>query len=956
MLLLLAGDVSLNPGPLRVGTINTRSIRDKAPAVSDLLVSKSISVLGLTETWLTPNETVAGLSDITPPGFTLCHKPRSGRRGGGVGLLTASHLKFSEIPLSNTTSFEAIFGKLQSGRNTLHILNIYRPPGRSEGFFEQFQDILAFVVTISKDLVIMGDFNLHVDTVSTDSKQFSDILESFNLSQHVDFPTHIHGHSLDLVISSAGCEVLSVSVADRISDHFTVIADLDVDMGNLLTTPKRIHFRNIKKINLTAFKDDILHSDLIKKPCQTANALTTQFIQVLSTLLDKHAPLKTKKVISKPPNPWMTPEILSAKRQRRYLERVWRKNPTPLNRTRLTRQTHLCNRMMSKAKSAFFSEIIENGSADPKSLWQAFNKVLHRSVPTKLPDCTSVALLAERFGSFFIDKIAVLRSSFTSGEQVESLDRRDKSKAALLSFPAASEEEIRKLVLASPSKSSDLDPIPTPLLKSCIDVLVTPITSIVNLSLKEGNFPETFKVAHVAPLLKKPSLDKEEMKNYRPVSNLSFVSKVLEKVVARRLLSHIHGAGLSNTVQSAYKKFHSTETALLKIQSDILCAMDKGKVTALVLLDLSAAFDTIDHSILLVRLNSWFGIGDSALRWLSSYLSDRSQRIKVNGALSSGSDLPFGVPQGSVLGPLLFSLYTTPLSQTISTFSVPHHFYADDSQLYVSFSTEDSAAALQNLQSCLDSVQHWMNANKLRLNPEKTEFLLIGHEQQRNKYLDLFPYHLLHIPTTPAEKARNLGVIFDRNFNFRSHISAICRSCFYHLRDLRRIRRHLSYECAKTLGYALVSSRLDYCNSLLYGIANKEIAKLQRVQNRLARIVNKSRPFARSTPILRTLHWLPIQFRIRFKICLLAFKTMRERQPRYLHEMLVPLTPTRTLRSTKGLVLSVPRVKTKMGSRAFAFCGPDLWNKLPLQVRSTDSVAVFKRKLKTFLFGTAFPS
>ena len=478
----------------------------------------------------------------------------------------------------------------------------------------------------------------------------------------------------------------------------------------------------------------------------------------------------------------------------------------------------------------------------------------------------------------------------------------------------------------------------------------------MNLSLKEGNFPETFKTAHVAPLLKKPTLDKEGMKNYRPVSNLSFVSKILEKVVAKRLISHINAAGLSNKIQSAYKKFHSTETALLKIQSDILSAMDKGKVTALVLLDLSAAFDTIDHSILLNRLESWFGIGDAALRWLTSYLSNRCQRIRVNGALSSQKGLLFGVPQGSVLGPLLFSLYTTPLSQAISNHSIPHHFYADDSQLYVCFSTRDSAAALQKLQSCLDSVQNWMNVNKLKLNPEKTEFLLIGHEQQRNKYLHLFPYQLLHIPTVPADKARNLGVIFDKNLNLRSHVSAICRSCFYHLRDLRRIRRHLSYESAKILGYALVSSRMDYCNSLLYGIANKEIAKLQRVQNRLARIVNKSRPFTRSTPILRSLHWLPIQFRIQFKICLLTFKTICERQPSYLHEMLVPLTPTRALRSNKGLVLSVPRVKTKMGSRAFAFCGPDLWNNLPLHVRSSDSVSSFKKRLKTFLFGTAFPS
>ena len=381
----------------------------------------------------------------------------------------------------------------------------------------------------------------------------------------------------------------------------------------------------------------------------------------------------------------------------------------------------------------------------------------------------------------------------------------------------------------------------------------------------------------------------------------------------------------------------------------------QGKVTALVLLDLSAEFDTIDHSILLSRLDNWFGIRNSALRWLTSYLTNRSQRIKVEGHLSSESGLLYGVPQGSVLGPLLFSLYTTPLSNIISIFSVPHHFFAYYSKLYLCFSKNDSVTALHNLQSCLNSVQSWMKANKLKLNPEKTEFLLIGHDRQRRKYLDLFPYTLLNIPTSSAEKARNLGVIFDVDLSLKSHVSSVCNACYYHLRDLRRIRRHLDLDSAKALGHALVSSRLDYCNSLLHGLASREISRLQRVQNRLARIVTKSRPFAHSSPLLKSLHWLPVRFRIQFKLCMLTFKTMADGEPSYLNDMLVPLNTTRTLRSSQGLLLSVPRMRTKMGSRAFAFSGPDLWNHLPLSVRASGSIGAFMKRLKTHFFGIAFP-
>ena len=344
------------------------------------------------------------------------------------------------------------------------------------------------------------------------------------------------------------------------------------------------------------------------------------------------------------------------------------------------------------------------------------------------------------------------------------------------------------------------------------------------------------------------------MKNYWPVSNLSLLSKILEKVVASRLNSHINSPHTSNDYQSAYRKFHSTKTALLKIHNDILSLMDDGKVTALTLLDLSAAFDTIHHTILLRRLDDWFGVSGKTLDWFKSYVTGRSQRINLGNCLSSKSDLSFGVPQGSVLGPLFFTLYTTPVSSLVSGHAIPHHLYADDIQLYISFSSGNSAAALCGVQSCLASIQSLMSTNRLKLNPDKTEFLLIGNEQQRSKYLSMFPIELFGVKTYPAKPARSLGVIFDYNFNFRSHISAICSSCIYHIRDLRCIRRHLDLNSAKLLVNALVSSCLDYCNSNLSGIAETDITKLQRVLNHLARVVTKSPPFTRcSTAALPSL-------------------------------------------------------------------------------------------------------
>ena len=271
--------------------------------------------------------------------------------------------------------------------------------------------------------------------------------------------------------------------------------------------------------------------------------------------------------------------------------------------------------------------------------------------------------------------------------------------------------------------------MPTSPVKDCIDILITPITSVINLSLIKGSFPSHFKSALVSSLLEKHTLNKDSMTNYRPVSNLSSLSKLLEKVVVNQLNSHINSSSTSNQHQSAYRKFHPMETALLKIHNDILASLDAGKVTVLALLDLSAAFDTIDHTILLRRLDDWFGVTGKALDWFKSYLTGRCQRIRLGDCLSSKADLKCGVPLGSVLGPLLFTLYTTPLSSMIFEHAIPHHLYADDSQLYVSFAPVDSAAAPNGLQSCLASVESWMSMNKLKLNTDKTEFLLIGNER-----------------------------------------------------------------------------------------------------------------------------------------------------------------------------------------------------------------------------------
>ena len=203
-----------------------------------------------------------------------------------------------------------------------------------------------------------------------------------------------------------------------------------------------------------------------------------------------------------------------------------------------------------------------------------------------------------------------------------------------------------------------------------------------------------------------------------------------------------------------------------------------------------------------------------------------------------------------------------------------------------------------------------MIASKLKLNPDKTEFILIGTKAQRDKFKKYFPSKLLDQDVTPTDSARNLGVEFDKDFNFKKHISKVCRSCCYHIRDLRRLRRCLTAAVTKTIATSLVSSKLDYCNSILYNIPNREINKMQSVQNSLARVVTRSPRFCSVTPLLKSPHWLPVQFRIKLKIFTLSYKVIPSCQPVYLHNLLKPLNRTRDLRSSDDDQLIVPRVSS----------------------------------------------
>ena len=353
----------------------------------------------------------------------------------------------------------------------------------------------------------------------------------------------------------------------------------------------------------------------------------------------------------------------------------------------------------------------------------------------------------------------------------------------------------------------------------------------------------------------------------------------------------------------------------------------------------------MDHRILLSRLEQYVGISGVALSWFRSYLADCSFAYQLGEFFSTTAPLSCGVPQGSILGPVLFLLYMLPLGEILSTHNIPFHCYADDVQLYLPLKA-DGQVALQSLLACLTNIKEWMGANFLSLNERKSEIVVFSRNTSALSNDVLGP-----LAANIRPSAKNLGVIFDSAFKFERQVSAVVRNSFFHLRTLAKTKCYLSPSDLGRVIHAFITTRLDYCNGLYMGIDQSQLRRLQLVQNAAARLLTNTKKYDHITPVLASLHWLPIRYRIEFKLLLYTFKSLHGLAPTSLSELLHHHTPTRALRPADQLLLEVPRSRLKTrGDRAFSVVAPKLWNALPLDIRAAQSLGVFKSLLKTHLY------
>jgi len=462
--------------------------------------------------------------------------------------------------------------------------------------------------------------------------------------------------------------------------------------------------------------------------------------------------------------------------------------------------------------------------------------------------------------------------------------------------------------------------------------------------------PEELKKAIIRPLLKKAAADTEDLNSYRPVSNLPFLSKVVEKCVANRVISFLKSTDRLNPHQHAYKSLHSCETALITVLDEAYGAIDSGDILLLVLLDLTSAFDLVDHGLLLLRLQS-LGIEGSALSWFKIYLEGRSQTVVCLKSQSSPSHLSCGVPQGSVLGPLLFTLFIDEISAVVSHHNNIHHtLYADDIQLYLRARSENLPNAIVSLENCVASVNQWLKSIFLLLNPRKTEFIIFTGKSKAALSINV-SFNAEGHTIQSKSSVRDLGVILDSTLSFEQHILLMRKTAFLYLRILSKIRRFISATHAATIAQALALSRLNFCCSLLYGIPQKQLAKLQAVINYSIRIIERIPSRQSVSTFLKKRGWLSMNNRIQLRLVSLVYTATKLNLPGCLSSLVKKSVGTSgmTLRSQTGNRLLIPRTRTTIGDRAFSTAGPKLYNALPNIIHSARSLEQFKELTRRHL-------
>ena len=733
-----------------------------------------------------------------------------------------------------------------------------------------------------------------------------------------------------------------------ISDHSMVFAYKKLALNGMSNGNNTVTYRNFRNFDTQSFRNDISSQSWESVYALTdPNEMWQEWKQTFLAIANKHAPLRTKRVRARS-SPWITSGIKSLMHKRDILKIKAIKSNAPNDWMLYKIQRNITNKEIRLTKQAYYQNSFNEHKGDSRKTWQIINELTSRksgktsvtSLKINGLTITDTREISNEFNNHFSTIGPKLASEIESDSGVYQryLTRTDKR---FYLHPTDANKVFSLMNKLNKSKATGLDRIFARLIRECADLICVPICDIFNKSFSQGKLPEDWKSARVTPLFKQG--DRDDVNNYRPISVIPVVVKVLERIVYEQLNAYLEEHDILCKHQSGFRAIHSTVTALLEATDSWAYNIDIGKINAVIFLDLKKAFDTVDHEILLSKLDS-YGISGNSLKWFQSYLENRMQQCSVGGSLSDSRLLTCGVPQGTILGPLLFLLYMNDLPNCLS--HCEPRMYADDTHLTYADNNVGS------IESCLSedllNVHTWLNANKLTLNMTKTEFMLIGSGQRLNT-IAVSPSLLMNgTRVKQVASTKSLGITIDDKLSWNNHIEKLTKKIASGIGAMKRVRHLVPTATLHLIYQVLIQPHFDYCSSVwgTCGVTLKD--KLQKLQNRAARVLTFSNYDVHAGQLLEILGWKNLHRQRNIQKAIMVFKCLHGLAPDYLISKFSDRNISYNLRDSENK-LNVRLPRTNYFKNSFTYSGATLWNRLPYEVRCAESLRSFKRDINKAL-------
>ncbi len=932
--------------------LNIRSLTKHYDSIKTLLNRTKVDCLILNETFL--NDSINDY-ELEIPDYDLYRFDRNANSGkfGGGGVAIYAHNKYDftciEASKSCTPHSENFWLQLSLPNTRPTLINaFYRPPdGNVNNFLNSLREQLSvYVQNPASDILMFGDANIDLEKANHNQKLLKNFLIENNLEQLITRPTRVTNSTsslLDHIYVNNPDQYSHRGVLEPgLSDHSLIFTCRK--RKKISKTKKTIFIRNYRKFSQDIFCSDIKSADWT--PVFTSNNVddaVTNFNFIFTNILNKNLPLKKIRV-RESTVPWITNEYYSLIDLKEYKSKQYKKCPCPLHLNEKKDAQRQLQRMKNQLKRNYIETVLDKYKHNSKKLWQNIRefwpssknkKSIIKCINGKSADLDK----ANELNNHFANIGNAINNQLHNTENIE--DFLPNFHPPIFDLHLVTEIDlIAAIDRLSSSASCSFDGITSYIVKSGKSELLPVLLYIFNLSIKTKTFPELWKPAKVTPLFK--AGDPSDANNYRPISILPTLGKVLERLVHNQLYEYLTANNLLNSCQSGFRKGHSTGTCLIDFLHNIYGEIDEGGACGVLFLDLSKAFDTVDHDIIKIKLKS-LGLKEAAITWFSSYLKGRTQQTQVGNSLSSPMHTSSGVPQGSILGPLLFVCYVNDLPKFCK--NLQPFMYADDTALLVK---GKNIMEIQNqLQYDFNQILRWLSANRLSLNAKKTKSMLLCHSRSP------LANTTLHINCgetiiEPVRTMKYLGIHLDNHLSFNEHIENTIKKVNQRTRIMWKVRNFIDLNLATYLYKTLIHPLYTYCDFVYDGCNASNKLKLEISQNAALRAVNKSPydyPIARLHDDLEIDNLTTSRQKSTLKI---VYRALSNTGPERLNNMFTVYEPNRQLRSANEKLILPPKTRTKFAENDIAYRGCTYWNPMPLEGKYIETLDQFKKYLKPY--------